>query len=69
MFVIFRCTGCNRFLYTVKENDTRKCPCGETVDLSKAIKIDFVDERKEAAEIVRELQRREFNNGGFKKYR
>ncbi len=69
MYVVFRCYSCGRFLYTKKENKTRKCPCGKKIKLKKAKKLGETEDRKKAAEAVRELQEKEFGEPRFERYK
>ncbi|PTD93592.1 DUF1922 domain-containing protein [archaeon SCG-AAA382B04] len=69
MYVVFRCTDCGRFLYTKESNKTRKCPCGKVVKIKKAKKITEVQNGKEAGEIVRKLQEKEYGEPFFGRYK
>lgn len=56
-------------MYTKKSNKTRKCPCGETVSVRKAKKIEETDDRKEATIMVRKLQEKEKGKPFFGRFK
>jgi len=56
MYLIFRCSRCDRYLYAEDGTGTRTCPCGKRTVLRKARVIARAEDAREAGEMVRSLQ-------------
>ncbi len=69
MFVVFRCTGCGRFLYQETGVKTRECPCGKRVEVSGARVVAEVESHREARAKVQALQEAEMGEAHFRRYR
>lgn len=68
-FVIFRCTGCGRFLYQEEGTETRECPCGEVVEVKSAIREGEAEDHAEARAAVQALQEEEQGEAHFRTYK
>lgn len=67
--IVFKCTGCGRFLYQEEGVETRECPCGETVKISSAIILGEADGHKEARAKVQALQEKKEGKPLFFRYK
>lgn len=68
MYKVIRCSRCGRYTYARKDRQTRRCPCGKTIDLRKAKVYARVEDERYAGEVVRRLQEAGHGSPVFKTY-
>ncbi|MDI6889125.1 MAG: DUF1922 domain-containing protein [Methanocellales archaeon] len=69
MYLVIRCPNCSRFLYAEKNQKIRGCPCGHRIKVRRMRVYAHADDERNAGEVVRILQEKEFGEPELRRYK